>query len=172
MSRIASETTDRTDDDPEVEVSSPACSMHEADDAYMGYPGKDELITFLNELLEAERAGARVTLESARTAGSGPISELMRTIQRDEARWCGMLLGHIKALGAVPSAKVGAFYGKAMAIADLTERITFLNRGQGWVVRKLRKMLLRVRNDQLHADLSEMLRSHEANIALANEAAS
>jgi nitronate monooxygenase len=96
----------------------------------------------------------------------------MRTIQRDEARWCGMLLGHIKALGAVPSAKVGAFYGKAMAIADLTERITFLNRGQGWVVRKLRKMLPRVRNDQLHADLSEMLRSHEANIALANEAAS
>jgi nitronate monooxygenase len=96
----------------------------------------------------------------------------MRTIQRDEARWCGMLLGHIKALGAEPSAKVGAFYGKAMAIADLTERITFLNRGQGWVVRKLREMLPRVRNDQLHADLSEMLRSHEANIALANEAAS
>src|SRR5690349_511941 len=80
MSRIASEMTNRADDDPEVEVSSPACSMHEADDAYMGYAGKDELITFLNELLEAERAGARVTLESARTAGSGLISELMRTI--------------------------------------------------------------------------------------------
>jgi hypothetical protein len=35
------------------------------------------------------------------------------------------------------------------------------------VVRKLREMLPRVRNDRLHADLSEMLRSHEANIALA-----
>jgi Domain of unknown function (DUF6306) len=46
-------------------------------------------------------------------------------------------------------------------------QITFLNRGQGWVVRKLREMLPRVRNDRLHADLSEMLRSHEANIALA-----
>src|SRR5205814_6870729 len=134
-----------------------------------GYPGKNELIAFLNELLEAERAGGRVTitLESARAAGSGPIFDLMRAIQRDEARWCGMLLGHIKALGEVPSPQFGAFYGKAMSIADLAERITFLNRGQGWVVRKLREMLPRVRNDRLHADLSEMLRSHEANIALA-----
>ena len=125
----------------------------------------------LNELLEAERAGARVTLESARAAGSGPIAELMRTIQRDEARWCAMLARHVKALGAAPSPKVGAFYAKAMAIADLGERIAFLNRGQGWVVRKLREMLPRVRDDRLHADLAEMLRSHEANIALANEIA-
>jgi hypothetical protein len=28
--------TKRTDDDPAIEVSSPACSMHEADDAYLG----------------------------------------------------------------------------------------------------------------------------------------
>ena len=54
-----------------------------------------------------------------------------------------------------------------MAIADLGERVIFLNRGQAWVVRKLREMLPRVRGDRLHADLTEMLRSHEANIALA-----
>jgi Domain of unknown function (DUF6306) len=36
-------------------------------------------------------------------------------------------------------------------------------------VRKLREMLPRVRDDRLHADLSEMLASHEANIALADE---
>ena len=74
--------TNRTDDNSTVEFSSPACSMHEADDTYLGYAGKDELVTFLNELLEAEHAGARVTLESARAAGSGPIAELMRSIRR------------------------------------------------------------------------------------------
>jgi hypothetical protein len=114
---------------PAVASSSPACSMHEADDAYMGYADKNELIIFLNELLEAERAGARVTLESARAAGDGPIAELMRTIHRDEARRCGMLLRHLERAGEAVSSKVGAFYGKAMAIADLGERITFLNRG-------------------------------------------
>src|SRR5205814_9548831 len=101
---------------------SPAYSMHEADDQYMGYASKDELITFLSELLEAERAGARVTLESAHAAESGPVAELMRNVQHDEARWCGMLSRQLKDLGAAPSRKVGAFYGKAMAIADLAER--------------------------------------------------
>lgn len=162
--------TTSSNDKPAAEPSSPACSMHEADDAYMGYAGTDELIAFLNELLEAERAGARVTLETARAAGSGPMAELMLAIQQDEARWCGMLSRHLKALGATPSATVGGFYGKAMAIADLAERTVFLNRGQGWVVRKLREMLPRVRDNGLHAELAEMLHAHEANIARANKA--
>src|SRR3954451_15927276 len=96
------------------------------------------------------------------------MADLWKGKRFSNARWCGMLLGHIKALGEAPSPRVGAFYGKAMAIEDLAERITFLNRGHGWVVRKLREMLPRVRNDRLHAVLAEMLRSHEANIALAN----
>lgn len=163
--------TNRSNDKATVKLSSPACSMHEADDAYMGYIGKDELTALLNELLEAEHAGARVTLESARAAGSGPIAELMRRIQHDEAHWCGVLADHVRVLGEAPSLKVGAFYAKAMAIADLGERITFLNRGRAWVVRKLREILPRVRSDQLHADLAEMLQSREANIALAGDVA-
>lgn len=127
------------------------------------------LVALLDELLEAERAGARVTLESARAATDAPTAALLMAIHRDEARWCAMLLRHIKAAGRAPSTKVGAFYGKAMAIDDLGERIVFLNRGQGWVVRKLRDMLARVGDDSLRADLAEMLRSHEDNIALANK---
>lgn len=129
-----------------------------------------ELLALLDELLEAERAGARVTLESARAASDAPTAALLMAIHRDEARWCAMLLRHIKAAGQTPSMKVGDFYGKAMAIADLGERIVFLNRGQGWVVRKLCDMLARVENGALRADLTEMLRSHEDNIALANKA--
>jgi hypothetical protein len=74
-------------DEGEVhEFSSPACSMHEASDQYMGYADPNEVTAFLNGLLEAERAGARVTLESARAAGNGQLAELLRSIQRDEAR--------------------------------------------------------------------------------------
>jgi Domain of unknown function (DUF6306) len=161
--------TSRNDNAHEVESSSPACSMHQADDAYMGYAGKEELTAILTELLEAERAGVRVAHESALTARGGPLGELMRAIEQDEARWCAMLVRHLRMLGQPPSSKLGAFYDKAMAISDLGERIAFLNRGQGWVVRKLRELLPRVRDNSLHADLSEMLRSHEANIALATE---
>ena len=81
-----------------------------------------------------------------------------------------ILKKQLKRLDAPASAKVGAFSEKALAIAALPERIAFLNRGQAWVVRKLREMLPKVRDDALHRDLSEMLVSHEANIARATTA--
>ena len=93
--------------------------MHEADDVYMGYARKDELTAILTELLEAERAGVRVTHESAPTARDGPLGELMRAIEKDGARWCAMLAGHLRMLGQPPSSKLGAFYEKAMASAIL-----------------------------------------------------
>jgi hypothetical protein len=91
-----------------TEFSSPACLMHEASDAYMDYASTDELTTFLNELLETERAGARVTRERARAVGTGPVAEIMRTVRRDEARWCATLAPHLKRGGARPSREVGA----------------------------------------------------------------
>lgn len=158
--------------DDKPEFASPACFLGDADDVYSGYAPRAEVVTFLNELLEAERAGSRVTLDSAREAGPGPVGELLTAIQKDEARWCAMLLGHVIALGAAPTAEMGAFYGKAMAVADMNERIAFLNRGQGWVVKRIKPMLLRIRDDRMHADLTAMQQSHEVNIALANAALS
>lgn len=127
-----------------------------------------ELVATLNELLEAERAGARVTLETARQARHPAIVQLMQHIQDDEARWCAMLLRQIRALGGAASPRMGAFYEKAMAIDDIAERIVFLNRGQGWVVRKLRELIPKVEDASLSADLHHMLSSHVANITLAN----
>lgn len=129
---------------------------------------KDELVASLNELLEAERAGARVTLETARQSRHPTIVELMQHIQHDEARWCAMLLRQIRELGGTASPRMGAFYEKAMAIDDIAERITFLNRGQGWVVRKLRELIPKVQDASLSVDLHHMLSSHVANITLAN----
>jgi hypothetical protein len=152
------------------EPSSPACLAHEADDAYMGYAPKGELAAFLNELLEAERAGTGVALRSGPAAAGTKFSDLLRDVHHDEARWCAMLLKQLKALGVPASTKVGAFQEKALAIEGLPERLAFLNRGQGWVVKKLREMLPKVRDDNLHRDLTEMLQSHEVNIARTNEA--
>ena len=150
--------------------SSPACLAHEGGDAYMGFATRDELAAFLNELLEAERAGTGVALKSAQAAEGTPYLDLLQEVHRDEARWCAMLLKQLKALGAPASTKIGAFQDKALAIEGLAERIAFLNRGQGWVVRKLTEMLPKVRDDALHRDLSDMLRSHEINIERASEA--
>ncbi len=148
------------------ELSSPACWAHEADDAYMGYASRDELLAFLNELLEAERAGSRVTLRTAAEVSDAGTKALIEAVQRDEAHWCGVLMKAIQTLNGEASKRTGAFYEKAMAIPGLPERLAFLNRGQGWVVRKLREMLPRIRDDRIHHELAEMLAAHERNIAL------
>lgn len=153
-----------------ADPSSPACLAHEADDAYMGYASRDELAAFLNELLEAERAGTGVALRSGPAAAGTRFADLLHDVHHDEARWCAMLLKQLKALGVPASTGIGAFQEKALAIDGLAERMAFLNRGQGWVVKKLREMLPKVRDDNLHRDLAEMLESHEVNIARTNEA--
>ena len=101
-----------------------------------------------------------------------PVAEAPRSLSELEAVHPGVkdLVGQLKMLGVPASTKIGAFQEKAMAIEGLPERIAFLNRGQGWVVKKLREMLPKVRDDGLHRDLSEMLTSHETNIARTNEA--
>jgi len=76
----------------------------------------DELIAALNELLEAERAGARVALETANQIKGHDLAPLVIDIQQDEVRWCKMLLGVIGSLGRLPSTTTGDFYEKAIAI--------------------------------------------------------
>ncbi len=134
-------------------------------DLGISYPiGEDDLIAALNELLEAERAGARVTLETAHQIMGHDLAPLVIDIQHDEVRWCKMLLGILRSLRAAPSTATGSFYEKAIAIEDLRERLLFINRGQGWVVRRLEKLIPRIHEPHIHSQLQEMLNAHILNI--------
>lgn len=145
-------------------LSSPTCFAAEADAQYMGQLGRDELIAALNELLEAERAGARVALHTAKEAPA-ELAPLVRDIQHDEARWCALLTRSIQRLGGTPSRRTGDFYDRAMAIEALPARLAFLNRGQRWVVRRVESLLPQMSEPQLQAGLGAMLAAHETNIA-------
>lgn len=149
---------------------SPVCYARESDDAYAGFASRDELIRFCNLLLEAERAGARITARMWVDASDAALRDLLRRIQHDESACCAMLRKWILHLDGEASDRTGDFYGKCLAIADPDERLAFVNRGQGWVVRKIREMLPKIRDDAMHADLKAMLDVHEANIARAETA--
>jgi len=94
---------------------------------------------------------------------------LLRAIHGDETACCAMLLKLIGHLGGTASARTGEFYDKCLAIPDPLQRITFINRGQGWVVRKIREMLPKIRDDVIYGELAGMLKTHETNIARAEE---
>ncbi|AOK63153.1 2-nitropropane dioxygenase [Burkholderia ubonensis] len=125
---------------------------------------RDALLAVLDELLEAERAGARVASETAAEIHDPELHRLVAGIRLDEAHWCSVLVDAIRSLNVTPTRKTGAFYEKAMAIDDLSERMAFLNRGQRWVVRKLQALLPTLDNPEIHHALTLMLVSHEKNI--------
>lgn len=144
--------------------SSPPCFLHELDPSYLGYLGPDETVRLLNELLEAERAGAKVVRVLAETSPDPDMARQLRKVARDEARFCVMLRRHIQHLGGVPTHRTGAFHDKVMALAGQGPRIRLLNRGQDWVVRRIRDALPRIGSDALHRDLRDMLEVHRRNI--------
>jgi len=126
--------------------------------------GREALLNALNELLEAERAGARVALASRNGLQDGVLGAFLKELQADEARWCAMLHREIRRLSGVPSRRCGRFCQKAMAIGDLGERLVFLNRGQAWVARRLAGLLPRISDSALYAALEDMRLNHETNI--------
>ncbi len=130
---------------------------------------KEDLLKTLNELLEAERAGARITLETAKQVVSKSTARLVEEIQRDEVRWCKMLMNQIRSMGEFPSSTTGSFYEKAIAITDIQERISFINRGQAWVVRRLQGLIPQIDDVTMQNELSKMLEAHMANIERVNK---
>ena len=148
------------------EPASPVCYAAHTDDVYMGYAGKDEISAVLNELLEIERAAIRIVQNSKASAENPEMAHLIAEMCNDEAKWCTLLASQIRRIGAVPSRRRGAYYGKTIAIPDPYERLSVLTRVQ---VRKLSELIPRVREDSLHATLSLMKARRIENIMITEQ---
>lgn len=125
----------------------------------------EELAELLNTLLEAERAGAKVLaafLDEYPRESAAWIQ--LQEVQQDEAKNCSILIDSIRSLGKMPSSSVGEFFNKALAVRGRAARLKFLNRGQGWVARKIAEALPRIPQGPIHEMLLDMRSSHLANI--------
>lgn len=149
----------------DADFSSPACQMHEADPAYLGYMKVPELLGLLNTLLEGERAGVRATSLLRNSVGIDSLNALVRTVANDEASCCAMLDRHITRLGGTPSPTVGKFFDRFAEINGLKSRLEFLNRGQEWVIRRLQEDIPKICDESLRLDLAYMLKVHETNVS-------
>jgi|UPI0003B6B4A4 hypothetical protein len=150
------------------ELSSPVCYAGHADDRYMGYAARDEVVDALNRLIEAERAGSRIASAWRKDPAFGDGAAFLSMLRLEEAQWCAMLIGHVRRLGGTPSSKAGRFLAKAMAMEGVSQRLAYLNRGQAWIVRTLDELTPRIRDACLHADLKRMRDGHLVNIASAD----
>lgn len=125
-----------------------------------------EVGELLNTLLEAERAGAAVLTAFMREIDLDAWGrDEMRRMQRDEAHNCGVLIGLLAHLETPASRATGEFLHKALAIRETAARLEFLNRGQGWVERRIAEALPRIADARVHQALEAMRLSHSVNIA-------
>ena len=128
-----------------------------------------EYCVFLNELLAAERAGAKLL---SAYLDELPIDsfqwKIVRAVQLDEARNCAALIHLLLEAEATPTQAVGAFYDKGLAIKGWRERLAFLNRGQAWVAKRLTDAIPRV-PERARPALREMRDSHVSNIEICEE---
>lgn len=130
------------------------------------YIAAADLGAFLNTLLEAERAGAKVL---ARFADELPVApsdrEALLELQRDESRNCAVLLRLLRRNGTPASRKTSDFLKRALAVEGTAARLEFLNRGQAWVARRLAVALPRIADAEMRDELQEMHDSHVRNVA-------
>lgn len=131
----------------------------------LGPVAGEDLLDFLNALLEAERAVALVLAALVHENDAPEGQALLVQVERDEARYCAALPRTIERLGGTPSMTIAAFRDAVLALPGLTDRLALLNRGQGWVARCLEDVLPRLRDSEILAQLTEMRDTHRANIA-------
>ena len=125
-----------------------------------------ETIAKLNELLEAERAGVDAMARLAEAVSTPEMQKLFAQVKSDEAWSCAGLADAIRRLGGTMSEKKGDFAEKVMSMPTLPERLRLLNRGQGWVVKRLDVLLQQSDIDlETRSFLTEMRTVHARNIA-------
>jgi nitronate monooxygenase len=131
---------------------------------------QEALVPVLQELLAAERAGAKVAAASLSQTRDAAQRRLLEQVRQGEADSCRRLTACLGHLGIEPTREIGAFHDKAMAIADLDQRLAFVDRGQRWVIRRIEAQLPLCDDAFVKAELEEVLKTHVTNSAVMQRA--
>lgn len=122
------------------------------------------MVERMQELLEAERAGVACLSVLAEESAPGEKKEFLLKLRNDEGRFCAGLYRLIELRGGTPRRSVGAFADKVLALAEESERLVLLNKGQSWVVRKINEIPREEMTSGESTFFAEMKEAHAANI--------
>jgi hypothetical protein len=126
---------------------------------------RDELVAFLNRMLEAERAGANALLNILeQLPRRGEAWTALRRVHADEAHNCVLLGKQIQRLGADYSHTTGDFLGKLLAVEGRRARVEFLAQGLRWAVSRFDEASPRMADSEARDTISGMRESHLRSI--------
>lgn len=122
-------------------------------------------LDFYNEMLEAERAGAKaLVVYMDDFPRNGDAWKVLRQIQADEAHNCALIGKLVEKSGQAYSHATGEFYDKAVAVKGPRARLEFLVRGLKWAVREFERALPDL-DDEARGLFIRMRDSHLRSIA-------
>lgn len=125
---------------------------------------RQQLIVFLNTLLEAERAGVKVLSDLIQEVDNDNLKSMMREFLVDEGMNCQILSSSIKHLKGEPSRNTGNFVDKIQALIDQKKKIELLIKGQEWVAKQIRMNRLLFSPGSLVFFLESIKIQHEENV--------
>jgi nitronate monooxygenase len=122
-------------------------------------------LDFFNEMLEAERAGAKaLVVYMDDWPRNSETWKVLRQIQADEAHNCALIGKLLEKSGTPYSHATGKFHDKAVAIKGPRERLEYLVRGLEWAVKAFEEELPRL-DPAAQATFIRMRDSHLRSIA-------
>jgi nitronate monooxygenase len=125
---------------------------------------REEQVAFLNQMLEAERAGAKALLAILeQSPRRGEAWAALRRVHSDEAHNCALLGKQLERLGADYSHATGDFLGKLLAVEGVPARVEFLGKGLRWAVKRLDQAMPRLDEDA-RATFARIRESHLRSI--------
>jgi hypothetical protein len=152
---------------PELQTTacaSPPCYAAEVDPLYNGAMPDAELAELLNAMLEVGRASAKALTAIVAEFDQTEVTDLLTAVQRNQARFCGVLTRVITQLGGVPSDTTSTFHDEVLGLAAVAERVALLNSGMAWIVGQFDSALPRITDDELHGVLAEWREIHRADL--------
>ncbi len=123
-----------------------------------------QLITFLNTLLEAERAGVKVLSDMIREVDDEDLKSMMREFLSDEGMNCQIFSTLIKHLKGEPSKNIGNFVDKIQALKNTNEKLQLLVKGQEWVAKQIRINRSLFKPGSLSFFMESIKVQHEENV--------
>ncbi len=138
------------------EVSSSPCMASEFNGDYSGHCSDEELYAFIVELLEVERAVAKVCGFSMGQAGNSHRHDLLLRIHFEDTKNCEALEQCIEILGMEVTGAISSNFKKYMAVQGFMPRMQNIRNDQDEVLQKISEILARVGNAQVFNELKSV----------------
>jgi nitronate monooxygenase len=138
-------------------------------DQGIGREGRVAINDFLNRMLEAERAGAKVMVLFMDSFDRNSKEwKTLRNVQAREAQSCALIGKLLEKAGVPYSHATGEFYDRALEVQGTHERLDYLVQGLKWAVQKFDEAMPAL-DAEARAVFEKMRESHLRSIAACEE---